>query len=263
MLSAKACLDDLRISAHFLWRSFGDDAALGEPQHPGAQRHHEFHVVLDHHEGGALHGVDLAQPLAQAGEHGRVDAAGRHVEQLLLAVAQAAGFLLRERAEAKEFDHPVGCFAEASVAPSNEAPPHRLLVFLPGEDQVLAHRQLREHLQQLEGAADPEAVELAGPHAGDAAAVDAHLPRRRRELAEDAVEQRRLSRAVRPDQAEDLALAHVEGDAVDRAYAAERLGKIAYFQDGIHLLRTRWASPSRPDGQNAIRTITAIAYMMR
>src|SRR6185295_16287492 len=152
----------------------------------------------------------------------------RHVEQLLLAVAQAAGFLLRERAEAKEFDHPVGCFAEASVAPSNEAPPHRLLVFLPGEDQVLAHRQLREHLQQLEGAADPEAVELAGPHAGDAAAVDAHLPRRR------------------PDQAEDVALAHVEGDAVDRAYAAERLGKIAYFQDGIHLLRTRWASPSRP-----------------
>src|SRR6185503_3956572 len=136
---------------------------------------------------------------------------------LLLAVAQRAGLFPGERAEAEELDHALRRDADARVAPPDQARPHRALVLLPGEDQVLAHRELRKHLQQLEGAAHPQAVELAGPQAGDLAAVDAHLPGRGRELPEDAVEQRRLARAVRPDQAEDLALAHLERNAVDRA----------------------------------------------
>src|SRR6185503_17791989 len=95
------------------------------------------------------------------------------------------------------------------------------------------------------------------PLAGDGAAVDAHLAGRGRELPEDAVEQRRLARAVRPDQAEDLALAHLEGHAIHGADAAEGLLQPAHFQDGIHFLNARSASPSSPDGQNAISTITA------
>src|SRR6185503_5312620 len=141
----------------------------------------------------------------------------------------------------------------------DQARPHRRLVLLAGEDQVLAHRKLREHLQQLEGAADAEAVELAGPLAVDGAPVDAHLAGRRRELPEDAVEQRRLARAVGPDQAEDFALAHLEGNAVHRADAAERFLEALDFEHRAHLtsLRARSASPSRPEGQNAISTITA------
>ena len=81
------------------------------------------------------------------------------------------------------------------------------------------------------------------------------------ELAEDAVEQRRLARAVRPDQAEDLAFAHVEGNAVHGADAAECFVQSIDFENGGHRTSflARSASPSSPDGQNAISTITAIA----
>jgi hypothetical protein len=66
-------------------------------------------------------------------------------------------------------------------------------VLLPGEDQVLAHRELRKHLQQLESTADAEAVEVARPLAGERAPVDAHFAGRGRQLSEDAVEERRLA----------------------------------------------------------------------
>src|SRR6185503_10594912 len=273
---SKICLDDLRVAPDLVRRALGDDAALGEHQDAGAQRHDEFHVVLDDDEGGALLRVDLAQALAQPGEHRRVDAAGglveqhqprpgherhRYVEQLLLAVAQRAGLLPGQPRQPEELDHAVGGAAEAGVAAPDQARPHRAAVLLPGEDQVLAHRELGEYLQQLEGAADAEPVELAGPHPGDGAPVDAHFAGRGRQLAEDAVEQRRLARAVRPDQAEDLAFMHLERNAVYCADAAECFFQSIDLENGTHRtsLLARSASPSSPDGQNAINTITAIA----
>src|SRR4051812_45593239 len=80
-LSTKVCLDHLRVAADFVGRALGDDAALGEHQDARAQRHDEFHVVLDDDERRALRGIDLAQAIAQSGEHGRVHAAGGFVEQ--------------------------------------------------------------------------------------------------------------------------------------------------------------------------------------
>src|SRR5688572_29031341 len=61
---SKVRLDDRRVGAHLVGRALGDDAALGEHQHAGAQRHDELHVVLDDDEGSVLRGVDLAQALA-------------------------------------------------------------------------------------------------------------------------------------------------------------------------------------------------------
>ncbi len=85
------------------------------------------------------------------------------------------------------------------------------------------------------------------------APVDAHFAGRGRQLAEDAVEQRRLARAVRPDQAEDLAFAHVEGDAVDGADAAEGLRQVAHLEDrahGIHrFLQTARRARAAPTGR--------------
>ena len=80
----------------------------------------------------------------------------------------------------------------------------------------------------------PKPVEIAWAHAGDGVAVEAHLTRARLKLAEDAVEQRRLARAVRADDAEDLALVHVERHAFDRVNAAELLGEIADFEHSHH-----------------------------
>src|SRR6185436_3262392 len=138
-----------------------------------------------------------------------------HVEQLLLAVAQPARLLVGEMPEPEEAEHALGRGRKAGVRPADEAREHAALMLLPGEDQVRAYGQVRKDLQQLEGAADAEAVEVAGPHAGHRAAVEAHVARARLQLAEDAVEQRRLAAAVRADDAEDLLLLDVERNAVD------------------------------------------------
>src|ERR671912_492321 len=96
-------------------------------------------------------------------------------------------------------------------------------MLLPGEDEVVAHRKLREHLQQLEGAADAEAVEIGRAQAGDIAAVEGDGAGIRQQLTENAVEQGRLAGPVRTDDAEDLTLAHLKREAVDSGDAAEAL----------------------------------------
>ena len=133
-------------------------------------------------------------------------------------------------AELEEFDHPVGGAAEARVARTDETREHRALVLLPGKNEIFAHREPRKDLQQLEGAADAEPVEVARAHAGDGPSVEPHLALARRQLAEDAVEQGRLAAAVGADDAEDLALAHLEGNAVDRSDAAEALLDVGDFE---------------------------------
>ena len=80
----------------------------------------------------------------------------------------------------------------------------------------------------------PRLIELGRPQAGDDLAVDLDLATGRRELAEDAVEQRGLAAAVRADQAEDLALLHVEADAIDGLDAAKALLDVADFEDRGH-----------------------------
>src|SRR5437763_16998630 len=96
-------------------------------------------------------------------------------------------------------------------------------MLLAGENQILPHRQLWKYLQKLEGAADAQTIQLRGSQSGDDLAVDLHLATGRRELAEDAVEQRGLAAAVRADQPEDLALLHVEADAIDGLDATNAL----------------------------------------
>src|SRR5258705_8055129 len=104
-------------------------------------------------------------------------------------------------------------------------------MLLSGEDQVLPHRQFWKHLQKLEGAADAETIQFGRPQSGNDLAVNLHLATGRRELAEDAVEQRGLAATVRADQPEDLALLHVEADAIDGLDAAKALFDAADFED--------------------------------
>src|SRR5438874_326561 len=107
-------------------------------------------------------------------------------------------------------------------------------MLLASEDQILPHRQFWEHLQKLEGAADAETIQFGRPQSGDDLAIDLDLATGRRELAEDAVEQRGLAAAVRTDQPEDLALLHVEGYAVDGLDAAKALFDAADFENCGH-----------------------------
>src|SRR5437879_316569 len=107
-------------------------------------------------------------------------------------------------------------------------------MLLAGENQILPHRQLWKYLQKLEGAADAQTIQLRGSQSGNDLAVDLHLATGRRELAEDAVEERGLAATVRADQPEDLALLHVEADAIDGFDAAKALFDAADFEDRGH-----------------------------
>src|SRR3954468_20475877 len=116
--------------------------------------------------------------------------------------------------ELEEADHLIGCSGESRIRRAEQTRQHAAAMLLTGKDEIVAHRQFREYLQQLEGAADPETIEIRWPLSGNELAVDPDLARARHQLAEDAVEQRRLAAAIGTDEAENLALLHVEADAV-------------------------------------------------
>ena len=82
--------------------------------------------------------------------------------------------------------------------------------------QVLGHGQVDEDPPALgdEGQARPGAG--VWPEAGDVAIAEAHLPPDGGHEAGDAVERRRLARAVGPDQADDLTFPDREVDVADR-----------------------------------------------
>ena len=64
----------------------------------------------------------------------------------------------------------------------------------------------------------------------------------------DHVEERRLARAVRPDQADDRALLDREVDPVDRHQAAEALGQAAYVEQVGHASVAQARTP--PSGRS-------------
>src|SRR6266850_4747671 len=110
----------------------------------------------------------------------------------------------------EEVDHLPGGVAKPRIGLAEQARQHRAPVLLSGEDEIVAHGKLRKDLQQLKRPADAQAIEVARAHSGGGLAIDANLAGVRQQLAEHAVEQRGFSRAIWPDDPEDLAFAHVE-----------------------------------------------------
>src|SRR6187399_2228328 len=65
-----------------------------------------------------------------------------------------------------------------------------------GSDQVVPHRQLAEHLQRLEGPSNAAPRQLERRPAGDVLAAELDRARRGLDLAQNAVEERRLAGSV-------------------------------------------------------------------
>ena len=189
-----------------------DDPPLGQHDDACAQRHDEFHVVLDHHEGRAVNAVVGDEPFLEAGEHAQVHAASRFIEQhqarpgheghrriekLLLAVGKRAGHLVAQMREAEELDQFVGFRTQPGIRRTQQAAEHAALMFLAGDDDVVEHRHLRKDRKLLERAADTELVQVARAPARNRPPLHLDPAGGGRKLAEDAVEQRRLAGAVR------------------------------------------------------------------
>ena len=84
------------------------------------------------------------------------------------------------------------------------------------------------------GAGEAVARDRIGLCAGDVGAAEHDASGIRREHAVDQIEQRRLAGAVRPDQAENFALAHDETQVVHGLQAAEALADVIELEERRH-----------------------------
>ena len=121
------------------------------------------------------------------------------------------------------------------------------------DDDVLGDGQIRERLELLEGARDAEAADAIGPQAGDVAAVEEDAACVERLEAGDQIEQRGLAGAVRPDDADDLALVHIEGDVGVGGEAAVALRHAFDVEEQAHVVLRAAADALFEQAEDAAR----------
>src|SRR5262249_36833170 len=101
-------------------------------------------------------------------------------------------------------------------------------------------RHADERPRQLEAAREPEPGAGMRRQPVEDAALERDGAGLVRQRAAQAVDQGALARAVRPDQAEALALGDVEVDALERDEAAEALAEALDLQQRAHAATSGW-----------------------
>jgi hypothetical protein len=101
------------------------------------------------------------------------------------------------------------------------------------DEHVVGDARLHEQRHVLERLGEAERRDLVRPHAGDLYVLQADGSGVGFLQSDDGIEQRRLARPVGPDEAEDLALRHVEADVAERLQAAEPLGQVFQRQNRL------------------------------
>src|SRR5690606_17016124 len=195
------------------------------------------HVVVgDEHADAAL--LQMADQALDLDDGNGIDAGERFVEQDETRPA-------RERA--RDLEAPALAAREAhaeAVAPLRDLQVAQQLLergFALGAVQVGARfeyradvggrRQVAEHRRLLRQVADAEAGALVHRQARDVAPVEQDASPVDRDQADDHVEAGGLARAVRSEQTDDLAGAHLEGDVVDDPAAAVLLAEAAGLEN--------------------------------
>src|ERR1700730_8917959 len=119
------------------------------------------------------------------------------------------------------------------AGPEGDRPQHAAArPVMRAEQDVLAHGQLGEHPDVLEGAGDTVMRDPVRRLAHQLAAEQPHGSRRWSQNPGDQVEDGRLTSAVGANEAHDLASVNVEVDAVDGGQAAEAAGQPTDLEDG-------------------------------
>src|SRR5262249_28473035 len=101
----------------------------------------------------------------------------------------------------------------------------RGLAVIGGQCAVFEQRELAERPRDLERARDALVADGVRGQPADFLAREADRTRGQGQVAGDQVERRALAGAVGPDEAEDLALTHVEGHLIDRKESPEALAE--------------------------------------
>ena len=150
----------------------------------------------------------------------------RELESLSIEQRQPAGAL-------------VGLVGEATALDERGAAlVHRGLALAAAEGRrhhhVLEHGHAGKGLRNLEGAREPAPAAPLGREPRDVGAVEADAAGVGRHRAGGDAEQRGLAGAVRPDDAERLAVFEREIDAVGHHHGAETLRYVLQREDGRH-----------------------------
>src|SRR5439155_2229754 len=256
-----------------------DDLAPGHEHRDGlGDFHHRAHHVLDHDDCDAL--------LLQAGEeredvvdlggggpgHGLVGneelGLGRHgareLELSHVHLGEAARHCVRASCEThlpedahRFLDDPAG---------------RELLVLARGIEeryaQIVEHRHAGEGLGNLEAAREAHADAPVRGMPADVLSLEADAPFLVLERPGDAIDERALARAVRPDETDALAGPHDEVDALQRREAAEALRDAFDFEKGCghHLpfpRRQASTQPMMPFGASVTKSTSSTPTMSR
>ena len=152
--------------------------------------------------------------------------------------------------EAEVLEPPHRALALFRFVATAEPSEQRARPLLGGHQHVLEHGHLWKDLDELERPGDAAAIDLIGGEPRDVLALEPHLPARWPQHAGDAVEERRLAGAVRPDDAEQISRLHVDAHLTQRRDPEEVLGQVADFEKRSH-------RPTSPLGMNSIMSTTA------
>ena len=165
-------------------------------------------------------GVETSRRLVEQDEGGSVHQSLGEIDPPLHAARERFHPVVLALPHGHPVEHPVDARFERGAAHAVEVP----LVA-----HVLAHREFCVEARRLEDHADVLAHRLG--RSGDVVAGDAGRATRRCEQRRQDAEERRLSAAVGPEQAEDLAAVHSEGEAGERLRLPVGEREVGDFED--------------------------------
>ena len=210
-------------------------------------------MVLDEEDGEAELAPEQADQLGERVGLSRIHARGGLVEQEetrlggegpgdleppLIAVGEILGHFLGLGVETDEGEEIGGPAPRPHFLGHHSGWPEDRARHRGVEPAVLAHQHVVEHAHvleepdRLEGARDPLADDGVGPEADQARAVEPDLAPVRPEQPRDEVEEGRLARPVRADEADDAARRDHQLHVAHRHEAAEAPRQTAHLEDG-------------------------------
>ena len=223
--------------------------------------------MLDDQEG--LPGlVELADPLGEVLDQGRVYAAGRLVqeqhsgigheqrrelEQLALTEGEVPGGLARKPRDTDELEQLDRASALRARAGAADEAAHPALLALRRDEHVLEHGQPGEDARELEGPPDTELEDARRSRVRDRRAAEADLAGVGSLVAGDDVEERRLAGPVRADQAGDRTLLDLQVAHRQRMHPAKGLGDPLDLDQGGHGVAPATSTPSSPASSPPLR----------
>ena len=137
------------------------------------------------------------------------------LEQRDVTVGQRAGLPLRELREPDLLERTLDLLPCVEIARGGAERIEKASPHISGDPEIVRDAELREHTLVLQGALDAEAADLVRRVAGDVVAVEENAAAVRRQQARNQIEERGLTRAVRPDDGVQAATGEIETQPVD------------------------------------------------